>query len=277
LLSLHPAFTILHPVGIVMLNALPQPLLADIGEVIGGLVALVGLVLWIVQKIAEANKEAAASRPARPQPPVAAAAGQGGARPAGQQADPLRNQVEEFLRRAGRGPQAGQQGGPRQRPPGGREIEVLIDDRGPAPERRNVATPRPLEANPGAAAAAATPIVVPPNDKRGARRSVVPRKRKSLAERATERAAARSQSIATQVSHLGQRIIEDDQQFDVQLKAKFDHSLGTLAEKPVVTSEPPPVSSDSPAAQIAALLASPDGVRQAIVLNEILRRPSDRW
>jgi hypothetical protein len=34
---------------------------------------------------------------------------------------------------------------------------------------------------------------------------------------------------------------------------------------------------NSPVGQIAAMLASPGGVRQAMVINEILRRPSDRW
>jgi hypothetical protein len=29
--------------------------------------------------------------------------------------------------------------------------------------------------------------------------------------------------------------------------------------------------------QLAAMLSSPSGMRQAIVLNEILQRPIDRW
>jgi hypothetical protein len=107
---------------------------------------------------------------------------------------------------------------------------------------------------------------------------VTPRQRKTLAERATERAAARAETLAKQVSHLGQRVIEEDQQFDVKLKAKFDHSVGTLAAgQTVASSELVPVETPTPAGQIAAMLANPDGVRQAIVLNEILRRPVDRW
>ncbi len=258
-----------------MLQLLIQPLLAEIGEVIGGLVALVGLVLWIIQKIAEGNKAMQPRQPRAVAPPPQAAA-PGGARPAGQQADPLRNQVEEFLRRAGQAKQQPNQGvGQARRPaPPARDIEILLDDESSQRQRRPVGAPlRPMESRPSVN----VPPAVAPSDKRPARRSVIPRKRKSLAERAEERAAARTQSIARQVSHLGQRIIAEDAQFDVQLKAKFDHAVGTLAESTVPSTDLVPVAPDTPAAQIAAMLANPDGVRQAIVLNEVLRRPTDRW
>jgi hypothetical protein len=114
-------------------------------------------------------------------------------------------------------------------------------------------------------------------DKRPPRRPVTPRKRKTLAERADERAAARQRSIAEQAAQLGQRIVQEDQQFDVQLKAKFDHSVGTLTGSTLSPAEVEPVASDTPAARIAAMLASPEGVQQAIVLNEILRPATERW
>jgi hypothetical protein len=92
-----------------------------------------------------------------------------------------------------------------------------------------------------------------------------------------EHADARAESFANQASKLGQRIIADDALFDVQLNAKFDHTVGSLAARD--TSAPadqaPPI--DSPAAQLAAMLANPSGIRQAVLVNEILRRPSDRW
>jgi hypothetical protein len=79
---------------------------------------------------------------------------------------------------------------------------------------------------------------------------------------------------------LGQRIIEDDAQFDVQLKAKFDHTVGSLTGSAVTAAEQAAAAAsaaETPAAQIAAMLATPEGVRQAIIVNEILRRPTDRW
>src|SRR5437016_2481042 len=88
------------------------------------------LIIFIVRKIFEANKNAGVqqARPPMgpaPQPQVPKAA----APVAGQQADPLRAQVEEFLRRAGRPPQAVPPRPP-QRPPQpapASEIQVLVD------------------------------------------------------------------------------------------------------------------------------------------------------
>jgi hypothetical protein len=246
-----------------------MPLLADVGEVLGALITLGAIIFWIIQKIAEANK-AMQKRPARP-----AGAAPAGERPAGQQADPLRSQVEEFLRRANQG-NAPKQGAPQARKAGPtvREIELLLDEEpSPAP-RRSVGAPlRTMQTRPLATGA---PLAAPA-DKPYERRSVVPRKRKTLAERADERAAARTKAVAQKVSHLGERIIAEDQQFDDQLKAKFGHAVGTLAASTVSETELVPLPRESAASQIAAMLANPEGVRQAIVLNEVLRRPTDRW
>jgi hypothetical protein len=258
-----------------MAQFFPAPLLADFGEILGAIITLGAIIFWVIQKIAEANK-AMQQRPARPAgvPPARAAAGVGG-RPAGQQADPLRNQVEEFLRRANQGnPQKQAAPGARKPAQTVREIELLLEEEPLPPARRTVGAP--LGTMQARAVESGKPVVAP-SDKRPERRSVIPRKRKTLAERADERAAARTRSIAQHTSSLGQRIIAEDQQFDDQLKAKFDHAVGTLASDTVPESELVPVVKQSPAAQIAAMLANPDGVRQAVVLNEVLRRPTDRW
>jgi hypothetical protein len=257
-----------------MHHLISPPLLAEIGEVIGAVVTLGALVLWIIQKIADANKAVQPRQPRQAVRPAAPAVGQGGVPAAGQQADPLRNQVEEFLRRAGQGNQANQKAAPPRRAVGsGREIEVLVDDEPSQPQRRAVGAPlRRMESRPAEKRPAPAPA-----DKRPERRSVIPRKRVTLAERADERAAARTKSIDRQVSNLGQRIITEDEQFDVQLKAKFDHTVGTLAGSMVPETELVPVPRETPASQIAAMLANPEGVRQAIVLNEVLNRPTDRW
>jgi hypothetical protein len=150
---------------------------------------------------------------------------------------------------------------------------LLVDEESAGRKRRAVGEPlRPMTPGLAQQQSGSKPV-----EQREARSAVVPRKRKTLAERADERAAARSKSIAQQVSHLGQRIVAEDQQFDVQLKAKFDHTVGTLAGTAVSSAELTPVERETPASQIAAMLASPEGVRQAIVLNEILQRPTDRW
>jgi hypothetical protein len=261
-----------------MLDSFVQPLLAD-AEVISALVGLGILILSVIKQIIDANKKAQPPAP-RPQPVVPKAAGAGGGPAAGgAQADPLRNQVEEFLRRAGQPPQAGEAkpAAPPERKAAS-EIEVLIDDM--SHQRRPLAEPlRPL-----APAANALPSSLPARQlgkvkserPKSTPRSSRPR-RTSVAEHVAENVARRSRNLAEQASNLGRRIIQEDAQFDEQLKAKFDHAVGTLGSSATTPAQEPTVADNSPAANIAAMLANPDGVRQAVLINEILRRPSERW
>jgi hypothetical protein len=85
--------------------------------------------------------------------------------------------------------------------------------------------------------------------------------------------------IRQEVSHLGEAVITADKQFDVQLQQKFDHQLGSLRQQQLTPLQDPRLAPpvDTPASQIVAMLTNPAGVRQAIVVNEILRRPEDRW
>ena len=102
-----------------------------------------------------------------------------------------------------------------------------------------------------------------------------------MAEHVAQHVSSATRAVAEQAAQLGQRIVREDEQFDVQLNAKFDHDVGSLASKIRVTDTPSQspdhTDTSSPAGQLAAMLANPDGVRQAIILNEILRRPSERW
>ena len=98
----------------------------------------------------------------------------------------------------------------------------------------------------------------------------------SIAERI---GASSSTSFSKEVADLGARVKQADEQFDRQLQQKFDHELGSTRLASVGHDHPPSQrpKPPSPAAQIAAMLANPDGVRQAMILNEILHRPTDRW
>ena len=187
-----------------------KPGIVEVTEII---IAVVVVLFAVLRQIFEANKEAGKKAAApRPQPqagpkPVPAAAGQ--------QADPLRSQVEEFLRRAGQKAQAAQQQGQPQRPTS--EIEILVEDGARPPQRRVlVESNRP---NDPRRSQAGSPTAANP-DKRPARRSVTPKRRVTLAERAAVREEKRVGNLAEQQPHLGQRIIEEDKQFDEQLKAQ---------------------------------------------------------
>ena len=156
---------------------------------------------------------------------------------------------------------------------------MLVDD-GPAPvERGRLAESlRPMPQSSGVSAAttgghAAKAAQHP-------RRPVRTAPRDGGGTRGRDMAPPHSQAVGDQASRLGQTIIQDDQQFDQQLKAKFDRTVGTLTGSGVAEAERATAAANEaarPASQIATLLASPDGVQQAIIVNEILRRPSDRW
>jgi hypothetical protein len=252
-----------------------QPLFAafDLIHILYGLGVLVFL---IIRQIAEASRKPGVPRvqgPAVQKPQVP-----GGPAPAeaGQQADQLRVQVEEFLRRAGKAAQPNQ---PKQqtRQKKAAPVEVQLTPRTKPDEQRTIGTPlrqatwRNAPAQESTAAAA---------DRTRAARSAAakPRRRQSVAEHVAEQVSSHAQTLSDKASQLGQRIAAEDQLFDVQLKSKFDHTLGTLAGTgSAAASEAITVAPETPAAQLAAMLRDPQGIRQAVLVNEILRRPSDRW
>ncbi len=250
-----------------------QPLLAV--EVRDILVGLVMLIIVIIRQLIEANRAAGAKRAKPPdvpemlpqepvKPPVPAG---------GQQADPLRAQVEEFLRRANR---PAEQNQPARQSEPARPSEVPVN---PVPVREARTIGEPLQQ---AAWRQTPPSAVPFSSAPTGERPRVPRsgksrKRKSVAEHVAEQVSARAENLARHTSKLGQRIVAEDEQFDVQLKSKFDHQLGTLSSREPTSAENNEPAPHSPAAELAALLANPAGIRQAVLINEILRRPIDRW
>ncbi len=258
-----------------LLHSLSQPILAaDFTQVA---ITLVLIFFAAMKALFEANKQPAPKRgpvappklPKDPRPPMPNAPQPVG----GQQADQLRSQVEEFLRRAGRPPQAPEPQGQSPQPRPTSEIELLVGDEvRPAQARPAIGEKLPSAAKP-----------TRPEKQRNGRRS---KRRQSVAEHVAEAVAghvaqsvaSRSDSLAQKAAQLGQRIVAEDQQFEDKVKAKFDHAIGTLGERATETqtADSSPVVI-TPAAQIAAMLANPEGVRQAVILNEILRRPSDRW
>lgn len=64
-------------------------------------------------------------------------------------------------------------------------------------------------------------------------------------------------------------------------KDRFEEHLGTLDESEVFTDAHAAKQADemdgSLAAELASMLTTPAGARQAILMHEILRRPTERW
>src|SRR3954467_8515391 len=106
-----------------VLVAFVQPVLAlDVGQIVVGLIAMV---MVIVRQLLEANKNAGVKRAQQPlpQPPQPQNPNKAPAAGAGQQAEPLRAQVENLLRRAGR---PAEQNPPRPQPAPASQIEMLV-------------------------------------------------------------------------------------------------------------------------------------------------------
>lgn len=99
-----------------------------------------------------------------------------------------------------------------------------------------------------------------------------------------------TQSFNRREQELGKEVAQADQEIDQHLRQVFDHSLSRLETAAGETAAAPaavesPEQADAAAAVIPdtfatgllALVTDPDALRQAIVLNEILHRPEERW
>jgi hypothetical protein len=192
-------------------------------------------------------------------PPVVMAGDQP-AQPKAPPQDDLRSEIEEFLRRAGMPAPAAPAAPPppaaedRPRPPR-RQLDPFDEPpRKPRPpkQRPPVQRPRPV----------ATPT--PPRTQA---------KPEGAGSTQGLRRLPESQ-LAEQAAHLGEQIAQSDDRLEARLHDKFDHRLGNLEgakAKPATKAAEAP----SAAGRIRGMLTRPGGVRDAIILSEILRRPSD--
>jgi hypothetical protein len=89
--------------------------------------------------------------------------------------------------------------------------------------------------------------------------------------------------FSERASHLGERVGKADDKMEARLQSKFDHQVGRLggaASTDTAAEEEAAPETGGPApspGNLAQWLRSPDSLRQAIVLSEILERPEHRW
>lgn len=86
-----------------------------------------------------------------------------------------------------------------------------------------------------------------------------------------------TRGFTERASHLGEQVGQADDMLEARLQATFDHRVGSLRSHPGTVA---PVAADQPFTPTnpwLKLLLSPDSLRQAIVLGEILQPPRDRW
>ncbi len=233
------------------MNTLRPVLAAVNGDLLRLLVIIAILVLSGLGQLIGRLKQAKPPRPGpgRPQPPKPKV---------GQPDNPVAKEIDEFLRRVAERSQR-------------KGVEPVAKPRLPElPAKPKVsALPKTSTEKPVVAEAAAeVPIG----------RQVTEHVTKYLDE----------QEFARRSAQLGAEVAEIDREVDQHLRQTFDHSLSKLASVPGETAAPPSVESAEPVQVATAVavagpeslllaLAHPDSIRQAIVLNEILHRPEERW
>jgi hypothetical protein len=222
-------------------------LLADAGWIKLIFVAVV-FIIWIFNNLVGDKAKAKPrqlQRPVPPPRPIEGAPAEG--RPAGQQ--PLVGEIEEFLKRANR----------------------KREEKARRKQQPKVAKP------------------APPAPPKPARRLVDGGSEGQQFEFGTNRSVADHVQQHLNTGQFAERaatlvdedIAKDDASREAHRKQVFDHKLGSLSDTStgsVKTAAAAQVAaSDIGAIPVGALLSNPDSIRQAIILNEILTRPEQRW
>lgn len=227
-------------------DSIPVLLAADVWEIaVGAIFFILYAVGQLVSAREKAQKKAPRPRRAPPDkvPQVAAPAD----KPLAQnQEEKLRNEVEQFLRRAE-----------------GKSAEP------PKPPSQPTPVPTPLHKKSRRPAAAQQSQRLP------SQRPIEPlarSKREGVAEHVSRHLDP--SELVAHAERLGGEVGQSDERMESRLQEKFDHRLGSLQH------EDRPAEKEKQkaniAADIAAMLRSPEGMRQLIIAQEILRRP-ERW
>lgn len=254
-----------------MPNILCLPPLAALDNILSVVVPLLFLVFWVLGQMGEAKKKAAAKAEARKRHHQPVAPGQEAQVPkkAGpahaDQADSLRQQVEAMLHEASFGTAERPGKSPLAPPaaPGstGRDpaIEVLVDE-----DPATVAAPPfgSARRKEGDRLSRIEPIVDQADPE-------------PLAEQVAR--SVNTRRLAERASHVGDEIVLAENKFESSVGKKFPRELGTLKDTHHEGAYEQRTYENLVARRLASLLTNPEGVREAIILSEILNRPVDRW
>ena len=260
----------------------PSLLLADLGDVLSGLLPIILFVLYgIAQLVGNFQQEKRKAPPrARPvQPPREFGGGQAAPNPpAGNQPnleETLRREVEEFLRRAQgqQPPQQQRKGQPQQQRPGqrpqrGNQRPTLPQTRRqPEPTATTPDRPRRLvEMQRPEPAASITPLSDP--------RPLSTSMPLSTPTPLSTGVSLHAQTLVDHAHALGADVALADERMEEHLRQKFEHRVGAIAPSATLAQR---TATATAAQQLRTLLATPESVRQIIIASEILRRPEERW
>jgi hypothetical protein len=175
----------------------------------------------------------------------------------------MKDEVEEFLRRVAQMRAQAEQQGKGQQPRQERQQPARQPRKPPA--ARPAPQPRPARS---LASLPTTPVDV----------EIVDAELAETADRFGQRIQSdlrETEQIAEHSRHLGEEVDGADSKMQTHLHKVFDHQLGQLKSSSVETAL---VTGDRTAAellleQIRRMLCSPQSIRDAIIMSEILRRP----
>ncbi|MBX3415072.1 MAG: hypothetical protein KF708_20480 [Pirellulales bacterium] len=221
---------------------------ADVGDFIVAAAAILIPLAYVIRTIIAARRgnKPPAGAPQRPAPRRVAPPQQG---QGAHEQKKLTDEVEEFLRRAAERRRGGQP----------REVEIVR----PEPRQPPRSRPRPKPV-------AQRPVVLTDEERIG-REPVAQHVEQHLSTTAYEERAA----------HLA-KVDDADELMQAHLSSVFDHQVGQLGStsapaaggtSEAAATETSPTALDG----LAELLRSPAGLRQAFILQEVLRRPEERW
>ncbi len=94
----------------------------------------------------------------------------------------------------------------------------------------------------------------------------------------TSDVTARAAQLSRHASQLGAQVGQADEKLEGRLHDKFDHDLGKIHDESVTRAGQGEQEGVAMSAKdIVGMLSNPKSISQAVVLNEILQRPMDRW
>jgi hypothetical protein len=172
---------------------------------------------------------------------------------AADQAESLRNEIEDFVRRAqGKSPQP----------------NPTVRKRQPARQR-----PPVRQGEQRASGQHSSLREMPPPSLRSEgvalRSEGVALRSEGVAEHVSRHIG--SSEVAEHAKHIESNLDQIDGQVDLRVHEEFDHPIDSLKHRETSAEQKKP--REDFAAEIVAMLSRPEGIRQLIIANEILRRP----
>jgi len=226
------------------------PLAVDLSDFLSAFVPIAVLIIWVLSQVfGEQAKQARRAKGAGPGGPPQ------GRKPAAAPKG-VAAEIEAFLKRV-----AEQRGGGKPA-----EVEVFAPESPPQATARRSAARAPLTP-----AAESVDQVVE-----------VLSTRHAIADSVHQHLGGGQ--LAEHAEHLGDEVRDADERLQQRLHATFDHRLGQLEQAETQSPSqgpkvPPGAGLHLGTAQdlLADFFRSPEGMRRAIILSEILKRPEGRW